>query len=191
MITRPSQDDGRTVRRLRVAIWATAGVLLLAPVIAMRFTAEVRWDGADMALFAVLLLGAGGAFEWLARSLASLAYRAAAALALAGAALLIVANGAVGIVGSEANDLNLAYFAVPVIGLIGATVSRLNAGGMARTMVAVALAQVAIGVAAVLFDQGTVGEVIPGTLPFTALWLLSAWLFGQAECARGAQPRSA
>lgn len=79
-------------------LWLTIGAVLLVPMIAMRFTAEVVWDAADFAAAALLLVGGGLAFETGAR----LARTTGQRLAIGAAILLVVAflwaDAAVGIV---------------------------------------------------------------------------------------------
>ena len=81
----------------RVAIWGAIALLLLLPLIAMRFTGEVRWNAADFAAAALLLVGAGGAFEALMHYTADTGRRVAIGAAIVFAVLLIWAQGAVGI----------------------------------------------------------------------------------------------
>ena len=41
-----------------MAVWGTAAFLLLLPVVAMRFTNEVTWDGTDFIVFGAMLAAA-------------------------------------------------------------------------------------------------------------------------------------
>ncbi|MDH3469138.1 MAG: hypothetical protein OES26_25195, partial [Gammaproteobacteria bacterium] len=108
--------------RALVRILLTTALILLLPLIAMRFTDEVVWDLADFAVAGVLLLGAGLTFELIARKAGSFAYRAAVAIAVAAALLLIWVNLAVGIIGNEGNPANLMYLGVLAVGIAGAVV---------------------------------------------------------------------
>jgi peptidoglycan/LPS O-acetylase OafA/YrhL len=98
----------RRGNRLRIVAWTTAGLLLLLPLIAMRFTDEVAWTGTDFVFAAALMLVVGGALELTVRKTGNSAYRAAVAVALAAAFLLIWVSGAV-IIGDETDDANLMY----------------------------------------------------------------------------------
>ena len=75
----------------------------MVPLIAMQFTDEVVWTLGDFVVAAVLLMGTGVSYEFLARKAGSVAYRSAVGLALAAALFLVWMNLAVGIIGSEDN----------------------------------------------------------------------------------------
>lgn len=167
----------------RAAPWAVAATMFLLPLVAMRLTDEVAWDGADFAVFGAMLLGACGAWELAARSTGSVAYRAAAGVAVATAFFLVWLNLAVGLVGSEDDPANPMFGAVLAVGVLGALGARFRPRGMARALVATALAQVLVG--AVALAGGSAGAVRPGAVAaltgtFAALWLASAWLFARA-----------
>ena len=68
------------------------------------------------------------------RATGSLAYRAAVVVALGAAFLLTWVNLAVGITGNENNPLNLMFFGVLAVGLVGAVVAGFKSGAMARAM---------------------------------------------------------
>ena len=78
-------------------MWATIAGLLLAPLVAMRFTSEVDWDAADFALAGALLIGAGAIHEIATLKVRRERYRALIGAALAGAVLLVWAQAAVGV----------------------------------------------------------------------------------------------
>jgi hypothetical protein len=52
-----------TIARWRKILWGVAALLLLAPLVAMRFTAEVQWSVGDFLVFGLLLASAGAAVE--------------------------------------------------------------------------------------------------------------------------------
>jgi hypothetical protein len=163
--------------RWRVAGWGVAALLLLLPLVAMQFTDEVDWSLADFVVFGAMLAGAGGTFELASRMTRNTAYRAAVGVALVAAFLLVWANGAVGIIGSEDNPANLMFGGVLVVGLVGAAVARFRPQGMARALVATALAQAAVAVIAAVAG---LDHIFVATAFFGALWLASAWLFRRA-----------
>lgn len=171
--------------RWRIAGWSGIAALVLAPWLAMQVSDQVDWSGGDFALFGALLVGAGLAGEVMARRTGGWTYRAGLGLALATAVVLILANGAVGIIGSEDNAANLMYGAVLAVGLVGALLARFRPAGMARALVATALAHGLVGAIALTAGWGRASQAWPwdvavSTGVFAALWLLSAWLFRRA-----------
>lgn len=160
---------------MRVAGWACAASLLVVPQIAMQFTAEVNWSAGDFLAAAILLCGAGVAVELALRLSSSPAYRRGAVLGIGGALLLVVSNLAVGIAGSESNPANVWFMTVPLVGGVGAFLARFRAGGLANTMLAMAVAQVVVGLIV-----GLTGDVVLATLGFGAFWLVAALQFRKA-----------
>jgi hypothetical protein len=164
----------------RIAL-ITASILLL-PLVAMQFSDEVTWGGADFVVAGVLLFASGLAFEWVAGKSAHFAYRFAAGLAVGGALLLIWMNLAVGLIGSEDSPANLMYLGVLFVGIIGMIAARFQSRGMARASFAMALAQALVVVTAFIAGKAqasaTSVEVFLGAnAVFIALWIGSAWLF--------------
>jgi hypothetical protein len=176
MASEAEASGGRRRSRWRIAGWGMAALLLLLPLVAMRFTAEVNWTASDFVFAGVLFGGVGLAFELTVRHTANIAYRAGAAVALAGALLTIWVNGAVGMIGAEDNPYNLLFGGVLLIALAGAIAAWFAAAGMARAMLAAAAAQVTIG--AIGLSADTRGGVL--AMGFGASWLLAAALFGKA-----------
>lgn len=114
-------------------------------------------------------------------------YRLAVGAALAGTLLLIWLSLGVGIIGRDGDPANLMYFGVVAVGVIGVLLARLRSPGMARTMLAMALAQALVTAIALIARLG-----LPYSGPleilllngfFVALFAGSAWLFQRA--ARG------
>lgn len=73
------------------------------------------------------------------------------------------------------------YGGVLVIAFIGSVIAGFRPRGMARAMVATALAQLLIAVIALLLGFGRAFVL---TVFFVALWLTSAWLFARAQQAQ-------
>ncbi|MEP7008326.1 MAG: hypothetical protein ABI810_20270 [Sphingomonas bacterium] len=155
------QGRGLHTQRLRKLAWGSAAALMVVPLIAMQFTGEVAWDLADFVFLGMLLLGVGGAYEFLARKTGNIAYRLAVGLTLAGMFLLVWLNAAVGIIGTERNDANLMFGGVIAIGVIGAIIARFQAAGMARTLVAMGLAQLLVAAIALIGGLGATGPAWP------------------------------
>jgi len=160
----------------RVGRWGGALLLLAAPWVAMRFTSEVNWTGFDFMVFGGMLATALVAFEIVARLAGSPSYRAAWGVAILAAFLMVWADLAVGFIGDAHNGANWVLVAIPVIWALGTLASWCRARGMAVTMAAIAVTQVAIG----LLAQAAGYRIIGPTVVFAGLWLLSAWLFYRA-----------
>jgi hypothetical protein len=161
-------------------------LMLLLPFLAMQVTDEVKWGIADFVIFGAMLAGVGGTYELMAWKTSNTAYRSAVGIALAAAFLLAWINLAVGIIGSEESPANLLYAGVLVIGLIGAVIARFQPHGMARALVAMALAQTVVAVLTFIArldvaGPSSAGEIVILTGVFVALWLGSAWLFHKAS----------
>ena len=171
---------------LRVALMT--GLLLLAPLIAMQFTDEVRWDLVDFIVAGALLFGAGATYRLLATRTDNLAYRAGVGLAVAAALMLVWANLAVGLIGAEDNPANLMYLGVLAVGVIGAIIVRFQARGMARALFATACAQALVAVIALTARMGLPWsgplEIVAVNGLFIALFIGSAWLFRRASYPR-------
>jgi hypothetical protein len=114
---------GRRGSRWRIAVWGTAALMLLLPLLAMQVTDEVDWDTADFAIFGAMLVGAGGTYELAARITGNTPYRAAVGVAIAAAFILVWMNLAVGIIGTEDNPANLMYGGVLAVGIVGAIIA--------------------------------------------------------------------
>lgn len=177
MATNMRNEGGRR-GRWRWAIWGGAVALLLLPAVAMRVGDNgVDWTGSDFVVFGAMLLIACGAYElgvWLSRDRA---YRAGFGVAVAAGFLLTWINLAVGIIGDGGNPANLAFFGVLLVGAIGALIARFKPQGMARALLATAIAQAVAGVVAL--TQGSVEGVGLSAL-FAVAWLVSAALFRKA-----------
>ncbi|KRE84760.1 hypothetical protein ASG75_12785 [Rhodanobacter sp. Soil772] len=180
MAANTGNSGGRRGNRWRPAVWGAAAGLLLLPLVAMQFTGDVVWTPFDFMVFGAMLLAACGTYELGARVSSNTAYRAAFGVAVAAGFILVWVNLAVGIIGTENNPANLMFGGVLVVGIIGALIARFRPHGMARALIATAVAQalvVVIAVAAVIeFDFALVGL----TVFFVAMWLISAGLFRKA-----------
>jgi len=188
-----ADEGGRRRRFGRIALWGIASLLVLLSLVAMQVSDGVAWDGTDVALIAIMLFGACAAYELAARASGSIAYRAAVAVALLTACCLIWITLAVGIIGAESDPANRMYGGVLAIGILGAFIVRFRPRGMAYAAAVTALAQVAVGVIALIAGLGSSGANWPGVIvvltgSFAALWLVSAWLFRKAARERPSPP---
>ena len=176
--------SGKTAYRLAARPVLAAAVLLTVPLVAMQLTDEVAWDLADFAFMGALIVGTGVLFELAAVTTDSTAYRAGVGVALAAAFLLVWTIGAVGVIGASGDRADLMYAGVLAVGVVGAVVARFRPRGMARAMVATALAQAAVAgialTAGMVPAYNTAYEVLGINGFFAALWLVSAGLFRKA-----------
>lgn len=168
---------------------AVTFILLLVPLIAMQFTEEVKWNFFDFIVAGFLLFGTGFSYKLLTQKAGSTVYKAAIAVSLASGLFLVWANLAVGIVGSEENPVNVFYFGVIAIGMIGSVIARFRPRGLSLTMFAMASATALIAAGIIIF---AVFQNIEFTFPdvmrllaihvfFITLFVISALLFRQAE----------
>ncbi|HZH44910.1 MAG TPA: hypothetical protein VEY50_12585 [Lysobacter sp.] len=170
--------SGRRRHRASWAVWGTAALILLLPAVAMQFTDEVNWDETDFIVMGALLFAACGTYELAARTMRDGFYRAGVGVAVVAAFLLVWINLAVGIINSEDDPANLVFGGVLGVGLVGALIARFRPHGMARGMVAVAIAQGLAALFALWMGQGEDGLLAAAI--FVPLWLTSAYLFGKA-----------
>lgn len=188
-MTTTSTFPRRGRNRLRPFIWGAAAVLLLLPALAMQFTGEVDWDGADFVVMGLMLATACGLYELAAWLSGNTAYRAAFGIALVAGFLTVWVNLAVGMFGSEGHPLNLMFGGVLLLAALGALLARFRAHGMAWAMGATAVAQLlaagvglAVGVSVGTDEQGgpPLAREALLTACFALPWLASAMLFRKA-----------
>lgn len=82
----------------RMGMWAAFALLLVAPLVAMRFTDEVAWNSSDFSAAAILLVGVGSAVELSLRLTRRTAIRSVLIGAIVATGLTIWADGAVGLI---------------------------------------------------------------------------------------------
>lgn len=165
-----------------MAAWTAAAVIWLLPLVAMQFSDEVSWGLVDFAFTGALLLGTGITAEVIVRTTGNIAYRAAAGVALVATFMLVWLTMGVSIIGRDGDPANLMYFGVLAIGSLGAVNARFRPAGMARVLLAMALAQVLVAVIALVARLGVADpswplEILALTAFFVTLWLISASLF--------------
>lgn len=166
------------------------GALLLIPLIAMQLTNEIVWTPGDFIFAGTLIFGTGLMYKLVTKESEKPAYRAAVGSALATGFILIWVNGAVGIIGSENNAINLLYFGVIAVGLIGTFTTRFQPNGMALTCLATALSQILVCVIALIvgaqeYPGSSATEIIGVNGFFIVLWIVSALLFRYATGKNG------
>lgn len=160
-------------------------LLLLIPLIAMQFTDEVAWTVSDFIIAGILLFGTGLTYKLITRKSCEVIYRFAVCLALFSGLFLIWVNGAVGIIGSENNEINLLYFGIIAVGIMGALIARFQAEGMALTLLAMATAQAIVAITALFMGMAeapassVIGIIFVNGF-FITLFVVSALLFRYA-----------
>jgi hypothetical protein len=187
----------KTAYRSAAGVVLAAAVILMLPLLAMQITGEVVWSLADFAVAGALLVGIGLMYQLVARKGGDVAFRSAVGVALATALILVWSMGAVGIIGVEGDRADLMYLGVLAVGIIGAVVARFQPHGMARALLATALAQALVAVIALIAGKHespvtSVFELLGVNGFFIALFLGSAWLFRRAarrQPPAGAGPR--
>ena len=139
-MTQMNKTMNKTI--LRAALVALG--LLMVPLVASRVMDGWNWPPRAFVFVYVLFFATALAYALIARRMGAWAYKAGVGLALAAGFALGWSN-MVHVADSE-NPANLVYYSVLVIGLVGASLARLEARGLARTLFAMAatLALVAV-----------------------------------------------
>jgi hypothetical protein len=190
-ITAHPSLPGEAPRKQKTAYRSARGValatafILLVPLLAMQFTDEVAWGVVDFAVAGALLGGTGLIHQLAASKAGNIAYRAAVGVALAAALLLVWMNLAVGVIGEPDDLANVMYVGVLAVGFVGAGIARFRPNGMARALLATALAQALVAVIALIAGKhqlplSSVSEILGLNGFFVALFIGSAWLFRHA-----------
>lgn len=175
----------------RWVMWGGAAFLLLLPLVAMQFTAEVNWDETDFIVMGAMFGIACGTVELAMRASGNAAYRLGAIVAVGAGFLLVWINLAVGIIGSEDNVLNLVYAGVLMIAVIGSVIAAFEPAGMARALFATAAAQMVVTILALVWGWGAweppgAAGILALNAFFAALWLLSGGLFRRSALKQAA-----
>lgn len=167
--------------RLLLAALLVPALLLFVPLIAMRFTDEVKWTGSDFVVAYVVLASAGLAFRFLFRRAGNPIARFAALAAVGTTLFMTWVNLAVGLVGRESHPANAMYLGVLAIGVIGSLATGFRPGGMARTFFAMAAAQLLVPAIALYVWQvepvTPVAHVFGANALFAFLFATTALLF--------------
>ena len=104
------------------------------------------------------------------------AYRVAAGIAITAALLILWMHGALA---TEDDSPGLLFYGVLAVGVIGALIARFRPQGMARALLATALAQAVVAaIAMIAWKQYLELSILNGF--FIALWIGSALLFRKA-----------
>ncbi len=174
------------LRRKIILVALGTVLILMVPLVAMQFSDEVDWGGGDFLIMGTLVFGTGLAYLLISRMSDSVAYRAAVAIAVVAGLLLVWVNLAVGIIG-EPGGVNLIYFGVLQIGIIGAAIARLKPLGLSWALYCTAFVQALVPVIVLVIDRpaldeppGIVGSFILNGF-FVVMFVVSASLFRQSD----------
>jgi hypothetical protein len=174
----------RNAYRSVVGVALVTALILLLIFVSMQITDDMNWSVFDFVFAGAVIFGTGLTYQLVTRKAGTMAYRFAVGLALAAAFLLVWVNLAVGVIGSEDNPANLMYGGVLAVGFIGAIIAELRPQGMARVLFAMALAQAAIAVIALILGLGAPwsepAEIVYVNGFFVTLCVGSALLFRSA-----------
>jgi hypothetical protein len=186
-------DDGGGRRR---SLWKSpalvTALILTILVLASHFVHDWNWHPGAFFVVGALVFGIGFTYELITRNRDAVAYRAAVGIAFAAGFLLMWGNF---VQMADVTPAAAMYFAVPIVGILGAAVARLRPNGMARALFATALAQ-ALVLAVVLMILITRNPQVTSWTPpelrgfggnafYVMLFVASALLFRKAgACAR-------
>jgi hypothetical protein len=175
------QNFYQSIRKLAIV----TGCILLIPLIAMQFNDEVDWGLFDFIFAGTLIFGTGFTYKFITRKTIDIAYRVAVGFSLFTGFFLIWTNLAVGIIGSENNSINMIYFGVIAVGIIGALIVRFQSKGMVSVLFLMA-ATMALAAAIALFKSmhqlpgSSVIEILGVNGFFMMLFIIAALLFRYA-----------
>ena len=185
--TEKTNDGDRRRRSLWKCPALVTALVLSILLLASHFVQGWNWPPGAFVVVSVLIFGIGFIYELVTRNRDAIAYRAAVGIAFAAAFLLAWGNVV------QLADVTRAaamYFLVPIVGVIGAAVARLRPNGMARALLATALAQALVLAAALTIQITRNPQVTTWTPPelrglggntfFVMLFAGSALLFRKA-----------
>lgn len=146
----------------------------------------MNWSIGDFIVAGVLLAMLGVAGMIFVRLKRPLSYRLGFVAHIVGSVLLFWAGGAVGLIGDANHPANLYYLLVLLVGVVGGVYGRFSPGAMKKTLLVMAIMQVAIGSSALALGWGSEAakwpwDIVAATLAFALVWLIGAFLFRQAE----------
>jgi len=175
------KNQAKFLRSILIVALVTL-LLLMVPLVAMQFTAEVNWTAADFIVTGALLFGVGTSYVLATRYVTNILYKIAIGFALGSTLLMIWANLAVGLIGAGPNPGNLMYLGVVAVGIIGTIFSRFTSGGMERAMYSMALALVMLAAIALItnmhqYPGSSATEIIDVNGFFAILFAVSGLLF--------------
>jgi hypothetical protein len=162
----------------RILGWGGAVALVLAPLVARQFTAEVQWDETDFIIATVIFGIIGALVELTVRLTANPFARAGSFLAILAGLMVLWANLSVGMIGEAGNPVNLLFGVVLLIAVAGAWLSMLHWLILPSFMLAAGVTQFAIGLFAGILASDFRGGLF--TILLSTLWWLASVFFAIA-----------
>src|SRR5207248_1033565 len=126
-----TNDGGERHRRLWKSPALITALILLIPLLGNHFIDGWNWPPGTFVVLGALLFGLGFTYELVTRKRDTIAYRAAVGIAFAAAFFLTWGNF---VQMADVTRAAAMYFAVPIVGVIGAALARLRPNGMARAL---------------------------------------------------------
>ena len=184
----------------RRSLWKSpalvTALILSILLLASHFVDGWNWPPGAFVVVSALIFTLGLTYEFVTRNRDAIAYRAAVGIAFAAGFILMWGNF---VQMADVTPAAAMYFGVPIVGVIGAAVARLQPKGMARALFATALAQALVLAVALIILITRNPQVASWTPPelrgfggnafFVVLFVGSALLFrkaGRGESAPGA-----
>jgi hypothetical protein len=138
MVPGMTNEGGGRRRSLWKSPALITAIIVLILLLGNHFVEGWNWHPGAFVLVGILVFGIGFTYELVTRNRDAIAYRAAVGIAFSAAFLLAWANL---VQWADVNPDAVMYFGVPIVGVIGAAVARLQPNGMARALFVTALAQ--------------------------------------------------
>ena len=179
-------ETSQSIAQILIKSVATALGLLLIPIVASFFVKGFLWTTSDYVFAFILFLVPTLVYRIITRTATNFKYRLAIAFALLTGFATVWINLAVGIIGSEDELINLVYFGVLALGLIGANIVRFKPEGMVKVMAVMTAALIPITFAALVLGyqnlpHSSVMQIIGVNAFFGVLYAQSAFLFKYAS----------
>lgn len=173
----PTAPAGRNY--WRIARWAAALALLLTPLVMMQISEDWHWTPRGFLFAGVMIGGSCLLYELAVWASGSRAYRAGVAVAIAASFLTVWTT----IVRDDSNGMG--FFMLVMAAVTGGFAAWFQPGGMARTMLGVAIMQALLGVA--IATAPSTASTPDGAFKallfsgfFSVLWLIAAVCFRAA-----------
>jgi len=179
-------ETSQSIAQVLIKSLATALGLLILPIIGSFTIDGFLWTTSDYVFAFILFFVPTLVYRLITLSATNFKYRLAIAFALLTGFATVWINLAVGIIGSEDEMINLAYFGILAVGLLGANIVRFKPDGMVKVMAVMTALLIPITFAALVLGyqnlpHSSVIQIIGVNAFFGVLYAQSAFLFGYAS----------